>query len=130
MLTSLDLSNNDIGAAGAAIVCSVLERNSVLTSLSLSYNYIRDAGAASVCSALECNSVLTSLDLGNYISLAARIPYLALLKRNKTRRVRRLALLSLMDEDYSREEGVLSRTNGIDLVFQNEYIISRMHSYV
>jgi len=43
---------------------------------------------------------------------------------------RRLALLSLMDEDYNREEGVLDLTNVFDLVFQNEYILSRMVEYV
>ena len=100
-------------------------------SLDLSDNSIGDASVASVCSALERNSVLTSLNLRQiYFSDAAFIPIKALLKCNETRPVRRLALLSLMDEDYNREEGVLSRTNAIDLVFQNEYIISRMYSYV
>ena len=54
----------------------------------------------------------------------------ALLRRNEFRPLCRLALLSLMDEDYNRKEGVLSLTNTLDLVFQNEYIISRMYSYV
>mgnify|MGYP003386190469 CR=1 FL=1 len=107
-------------------------QHSALTSLDLSRNcHIGDAGAAGVCSVLECNSVLTSLGLScSGIRDAAFVPIKALLKRNQTRSVRRLALLSLMDEDYNREEGVLSRTNAIDLVFQNEYIISRMYSYV
>jgi len=45
-------------------------------------------------------------------------------------RMRYLSLLSLMDEDYGREEGVLDRNCAIDLVFQNEYIVSRMCAYV
>ena len=41
-----------------------------------------------------------------------------------------LALLSMMDEDYNREEGVLNRENYMDMVIQNQYIISRMFSYL
>jgi len=131
VLTSLSLRGNDIGAAGAASVSSALEHNSVLTSLDLLGNDIGAAGAASVISALERNSILTYLDLRhNSIGNAGEISINALLKRNITRPVRRLALLSLMDEDYNREEGVLRLTNVLDLVFQSEYIISRMYDYV
>jgi hypothetical protein len=46
------------------------------------------------------------------------------------RQLRRLALLSLMDEDYAREEGELDRCCPVDLVFQSEAIVSRMAQYV
>ena len=42
----------------------------------------------------------------------------------------RLGLLSLMDEDYFREEGVLNRDNCMDLVFQSEYLVSLMSAYL
>lgn len=42
----------------------------------------------------------------------------------------RLSLLSLMDEDYNREEGVLDLCNAVDLVFQNEYLVSFLVQYV
>lgn len=42
----------------------------------------------------------------------------------------RFALLSLMDEDYSREEGVLNRSNAVDMVFQSELIASIMIKYL
>ena len=69
VLTSLNLSRNRICAVGAASVCSALERNSVLTSLNLFANNIGYAGAASVCSALEHHSVLMSFDIGGNISV-------------------------------------------------------------
>ena len=42
----------------------------------------------------------------------------------------RLSLLSMMDEDYFLEEGVLDRENCKDMVIQNQYIISRMFQYL
>ena len=42
----------------------------------------------------------------------------------------RLALLSMMDEDYNRDEGVLDQENCMDMVIQNQYIISIMSQYL
>ena len=44
-------------------------------------------------------------------------------------RMSRLSLLSMMDEDYNRDEGVLNQENYMDMVIQNEYIIFRMSQY-
>jgi len=45
-------------------------------------------------------------------------------------KLRRLGLLSLMDEDYHRAEGVLDRTSPIDLVLQSEIIVSIIYQFV
>ena len=42
----------------------------------------------------------------------------------------RLSLLSMMDEDYYRDEGILNMENDVDMVIQSEYIISIMSQYV
>jgi hypothetical protein len=47
-----------------------------------------------------------------------------------TRGITRLSLVSLMHEDYHRAEGAIDRTTPVDLVFQNEYMVSRMLSFV
>jgi hypothetical protein len=46
------------------------------------------------------------------------------------RQITRVSLLSLMDEDYYREKGILNINNNYDMVLQNEYIISRMSQYL
>jgi len=112
VLTSLDLGWNHIGAVGAASVRSALGHNAVLTSLDLSCNKIGSVGAAIVCSALKGNSVLVELNCSFYHAHACRID--ALLERNRTRSLRRVA----------------GHTNALDQVFRNEYIISRMFNYV
>jgi hypothetical protein len=67
-LTSLDLENNDIGAAGATALATALQTNTTLTSLDLANNNIGAAGATALATALQTNTTLTSLNLdGNYI---------------------------------------------------------------
>ena len=46
-----------------------------------------------------------------------------------SRLINRVCLMSLMDEDYYREPGILNRSNPIDLVFQSEYVISHILKY-
>eukprot|EP00051_Salpingoeca_urceolata_P025188 m.448271 g.448271 ORF g.448271 m.448271 type:complete len:548 (-) comp20315_c14_seq30:319-1962(-) len=62
-LTSLDLSDNHIGADGAAALGQALAANTALTSLHLHYNKIGHAGAAALAQALAVNTTLTSLHL-------------------------------------------------------------------
>jgi Ran GTPase-activating protein (RanGAP) involved in mRNA processing and transport len=64
-LTSLDLSLNDIGDAGAASLAPSLAPMAQLTSLKLGYNAIGDAGAASLAPSLVRMARLTSLDLSD-----------------------------------------------------------------
>ena len=42
----------------------------------------------------------------------------------------RVSLLSMMDEDYHRVEGVLDHDDAMDMVLQSEYIISLMSAYL
>ena len=44
--------------------------------------------------------------------------------------VKKTIMLSMMDEDYFREDGILNRRNPIDIVFQSEYIMERISNYV
>ena len=54
-LTSLNLINNDIGAAGATALATALQTNTTLTSLDLKRNRIGDAAAVALLSArLTC----------------------------------------------------------------------------
>jgi len=80
VLTSLNLSGNEVGAEGAKALASALEVNAVLTSLNLYYNNIGPSGALAIAgalkvnkalaSALRVNGVLTSLNL-SYIEVGA-----------------------------------------------------------
>jgi hypothetical protein len=63
-LTSLNLGENKIGAAGAASLAPSLALMAKLTSLDLYYNEIGDAGAASLAPALAAMMRLESLGLG------------------------------------------------------------------
>ena len=56
--TSLYLSGNSIGDAGASSLSQALTTNTSLTSLYLRYNRIGDAGASSLSQALTANSFL------------------------------------------------------------------------
>ena len=62
-LTNLDLSENSIGASGAASLSQALAVNSCLTNLKLNLNGICHPGAAFLSQALAVNSSLTNLDL-------------------------------------------------------------------
>ncbi|XP_068725712.1 protein NLRC3-like isoform X3 [Montipora capricornis] len=62
-LTTLDLRENDIGAAGAESLSEALKVNTCLTILNLRDNKIGAAGAESLSEALKVNTCLTTLDL-------------------------------------------------------------------
>jgi hypothetical protein len=64
-LLSLDLRDNQIGAASAKDLSDMLKQNISLTSLHLSTNQIGDAGAKALSDVLKYNSTLISLDLYN-----------------------------------------------------------------
>jgi hypothetical protein len=49
----LDLRMNSVGAAGAAVLASMLRRNNTLTALNLDGNAIGNTGCVSISSALE-----------------------------------------------------------------------------
>ena len=63
-LTTLDLSRNRIGAAGAESLSEALKVNTCLTTLDLRDNEIDSAGAESLSKALKVNTCLTTLNLG------------------------------------------------------------------
>jgi Ran GTPase-activating protein (RanGAP) involved in mRNA processing and transport len=129
-LTTLNLEGNLIGDTGAACLSAALEHNSTLTDLNLSSNNIIDGGASFI-RALRRNISLTRLSLNDYeIPVADTVAIDILLDDNKARPERRLALLSLMDEDYLREEGVLDLSFPVNLVFQNEYLVSRLYAFL
>ena len=60
---NLDLSLNNIGAAGAAGLGEALKFNRSLTELDLSYNKIGDSGAVGLCEGLQFNTSLKKLYL-------------------------------------------------------------------
>ena len=67
-LTTLNLSDNYIGAEGAFSLSQALAVSTSLTTLNLSDNSIFDEGATSLSQALAVNTSLTTLDLSlNYI---------------------------------------------------------------
>ncbi|XP_078381243.1 uncharacterized protein LOC144664012 [Oculina patagonica] len=64
-LTELYLSNNNIGAHGATGLAEALQNNKSLTKLYLSLNNIGDHGATGLAEALQNNTSLTELGLSN-----------------------------------------------------------------
>jgi len=61
LLSSLDLSKNNLGVASAAFVSSALQTNTVLTALNLNNNALRVEGATMLARGLAHNSTLVSL---------------------------------------------------------------------
>ena len=63
--SSLDLSSNALGSAGAAEVARAFAGMPVLNNLDLGWNSIGPEGAMAIAEALKVNPVLTNLNLGN-----------------------------------------------------------------
>ena len=63
--TTLDLSNNNIGVAGAYAFANALKVSTSLVALGLGGNKIGDAGAHNIANALQTNNTLIVLDLSN-----------------------------------------------------------------
>lgn len=62
-LTSLNISDNGMGAETMEYLCAALRTNFALTSLDISSNHVRDAGIGSLCEILRTNSVLVDLNV-------------------------------------------------------------------
>eukprot|EP00808_Paulinella_micropora_P006942 g64641.t1 len=83
--TSLDLSNQNLGAFGASAVAKGLQANKVLQTLIIAGNNIGDQGAAAFADALKANKVLQSLNIaGNNIGDQGAEAFADALKVNKT----------------------------------------------
>lgn len=68
---NLILSNNKIGAAGAADIAKGISQNATLTELNLENNEIDDAGVAALASAIVSKPAITALNLsGNKVGAA------------------------------------------------------------
>ena len=65
-IVSLDLSHNELGDDGAALLADAVLRAAApsLTALSVAANGIRAAGAAALAASLDSNATLRYLDLG------------------------------------------------------------------
>jgi hypothetical protein len=63
VLTSLDLSRNDLGAQAAMVLASALKANAALTSLNLFDNKIGPEGGKALAQALRVNAVLTECNV-------------------------------------------------------------------
>ena len=84
-LTQLNLSNDNIGDAGAASLAEAMKVNTTLTHLNLESNNIGDAGAASLAGAVKVNTKLTQLDLqSNNIGVAGAASLAEAMKVNTT----------------------------------------------
>jgi hypothetical protein len=73
-LTSLNLSLNDLGAAGAASLAPALSMMTQMTSLDLSRNHFGAAEAASLAPALSMMTQMTSLDLSRRLTSTDSVP--------------------------------------------------------
>ncbi|MDB5840731.1 MAG: protein NLRC3-like [Herminiimonas sp.] len=62
-VVALDLSGNEIGAAGARALANAIRKNTILTEINLTNNAIRDKGTIAIASALEENQTLKKLVL-------------------------------------------------------------------
>jgi Ran GTPase-activating protein (RanGAP) involved in mRNA processing and transport len=62
-MTSLNLSDNAIGPAGATALADAMRLNSTIMALDIGRNEIGAIGARSIASALRTNTTLTDLDL-------------------------------------------------------------------
>jgi len=83
-LKSLDISGNHIGIDGTEALAGALKVNNKITTLNLSDNYIRDTGAKALAEALKVNETLTTLDISyNNISNGAQALAVALKVNNK-----------------------------------------------
>lgn len=68
---NLILSNNKIGAAGAADIAKGISQNATLTEINLENNEIDDAGVAALASAIASKPAITALNLsGNKVGAA------------------------------------------------------------
>ncbi|KJE96145.1 hypothetical protein CAOG_06510 [Capsaspora owczarzaki ATCC 30864] len=84
-LTWLDLSNNQIGDSGVQAIAKSLKANETLTGLHLSNNQIGDSGVQAIAKSLKANETLTGLHLaGNRIGDAGAQAIAEVLKVNST----------------------------------------------
>ena len=82
-ITSLDLSSNDIGPAGATSLAKTLETNTSITELYFLDNNIENTGAKSIAEALKINTSIKKLDLyGNDLGPTGTLALAVALKTN------------------------------------------------
>ena len=62
-LTSIDLSQNELGDVACAALAEALKVNTVLTSINLAGNKIGEAGGTALADALKVNASLSSIEL-------------------------------------------------------------------
>ena len=109
-LTSLNLSKNSIGDEGANSLSQALEENDFLTSLDLSFNSISDKGAKSLFQALKVNYSLTSLNLSdNSIGYEGAKSLSRVLRENTSLTSLNLSWNSISDKEASSLSQVLRR---------------------
>ncbi|KJE92764.1 TKL/IRAK protein kinase [Capsaspora owczarzaki ATCC 30864] len=107
-LTTLVLSENQIGDAGAQSIAEALKVNTTLTELRLEFNQIGDAGAQAIAEALKVNTKLGTLYLRqNQIGEVGALAIAEALRVNKT-----LALLYLESNFLTKAEIIALRQTG------------------
>ena len=82
-LTTLDLSNENIGVEGATALGVALHHNTTLITLDLSYNNIGVEGATALGVALHHNTTLTTLGLFAFAPIGATTALDLALQRNQ-----------------------------------------------
>ena len=106
--TTLDLTNEDIGSDGFAVVVKALGKNDYLQILGLSYNYLGDGDVTILAKVIETNQSLQILDLSkNSISDRGAGMLAEALRENQT-----LQSLNLSDNHIS-DEGVKALTQAL-----------------
>ena len=90
-VTVIDLTDNDIGAAGVSALADALKVNTSVTDIDFSYNKIHAEGASALVDALKVNTSVTVINLDTTgVSYEDVLSINALLDRNQ--RLRRLFL--------------------------------------
>ena len=84
-LTTLNISRNNIGCAGAQAIAGALKVNTTLTTLDISDNNIGVEGAKAIAEALKVNTTLTTLNIYiNQIGVTGAEAIAEVLEVNKT----------------------------------------------
>ena len=130
-ITSLKLSENNIGDGGARRLSEALKKNQSLTSLVLVDNNIGDEGARSLSEALEKNQSLTSLDLwGNDIGEGGERVLAETLNHNTINCNTSLSFLYIKSEISEHGKIRVSESSCAQNYAQNKYLTQAIWRYL
>jgi hypothetical protein len=127
MLTALDISNDDIGVDGAAVVADFLRTNRTLIMLNIAGNNVGDKGVKTIVEALQANknTALAILNIcGNSISNEGAEAVADLLRTNKTLTTVDLSWNNIADEGARIIAGALRENLALTTIDLNDNSIT------